>query len=213
MTDITDPGTINNGDTPDWDVLQTYFDAIYAVINNPGQLDNNNIKAAAAIAYSKLNLTGGIVTADLANDAVTSAKLANPDRYSAVNAGLVQLALASTYYTVCTYTVPAGGAGVYDLESHTRVSQDGASSAMLQSITVIRVNGSAQGIGSVKQEYIGSSGAGVIVRTHYDKARSVSLSVGDVVTVAAQTSAGSVFGADAHVSANYGYLFLERRST
>lgn len=213
MTDITDPGTISNGDTPDWDVVQTYFDAIYAVINNPGQLDNNNIKASAAIARSKLNLTGGIVTADLADDAVTSAKLATPDRYSAVNPGLVQLVNASTYYTVTTYTVPSGKAGVYDIESHTRLVQDGASNGMVYSATVIRVNGSAQGLGSVTEEYVGATGAGQILRTHLDKARSVSLSVGDVVTVAAQTNIGSVLAADAHVGANNCYLYLERRST
>lgn len=213
MTDIVDPGTISNGDTPDWDLVQAYFDAIYDVINSPGELTNDNIDPAAAIAYSKLDLTGGIVTADLANDAVTSAKLASPDRYSAVNGSLVQLADASTYYTVTSYTVPVNGAGVYDLESHTRLVQDGVSNGMLTSITVIRVNGTAQGIGSAQAEYIGSSGAGAIVRTHLDRTRSVSLSDGDVVTVAAQTSSGSVLVADAYVNANNCQLFLERRST
>lgn len=74
MTDIVDPGTINNGDTPDWDLVQAYFDAIYTVVNSPGQIDNNNIKSGAAIAYSKLNLSGSIATADLASGAVTVAK-------------------------------------------------------------------------------------------------------------------------------------------
>ena len=65
MTDIVDPGTINNGDTPDWDLVQAYFDAIYTVINSPGQLTNANIDPAAAIAYSKLNLAGSIDAGDL----------------------------------------------------------------------------------------------------------------------------------------------------
>lgn len=70
MTDISDPGTISNGDTPDWDLVQAYFNAIYAVINNPGQLENNNIKAGAGIDYSKLDLFNSIVGTDLTTNAV-----------------------------------------------------------------------------------------------------------------------------------------------
>lgn len=79
MTDITDPGSINNGDTPDWDVLQTYFDAIYAVVNNPGQLDNNNIKAAAAISHSKLaNATAGYILRANGSGVITAAPATTP---------------------------------------------------------------------------------------------------------------------------------------
>ena len=75
MTDIIDPGTINNGDTPDWDLVQAYFDAIYDVINSPGELTNANIDPAAAIAYSKLNLSNSIVAGDIASGAVGAAEL------------------------------------------------------------------------------------------------------------------------------------------
>lgn len=127
MTDITDPGSISNGDTPDWDVVQTYFDAIYAVINSPGQLDNNNIKTAAAIAYSKLALTGSVTNADLAGSIVTD-KIARPTVSSATSAG-VSISAPSTWYDICTVTpavtglffvAAAGGIeNTYDATSYT----------------------------------------------------------------------------------------------
>lgn len=119
MTDITDPGTISNGDTPDWDAVQAYFDAIYAVINNPGQLDNNNIKAGAGISYSKLNLTNAIVAGDLTSSAVTTAKINNgavtKDKLGVTPAALVT-ATAQSVATGTDTTVQFPGTS-YDTDS------------------------------------------------------------------------------------------------
>ena len=115
MTDIVDPGSINNGDTPDWDAVQAYFDAIYSVINSPGQLDNNNIKSAAGIAYSKLNLSNSIVAGDLTADAVTYAKIDTPNVTTAAN--LVKHEFGSNQISVTTETdivsTTAPSAGFY----------------------------------------------------------------------------------------------------
>lgn len=75
MTSITYPNNIANGDVPDWDKVQAYFDAIVTALETTG-LDDNNIKAAAGIARSKLTLTNGIATADIQAGAVTPAKIA-----------------------------------------------------------------------------------------------------------------------------------------
>lgn len=62
----------------------TNFDTLYNEVN--GNLDNANIKSAAAIAYSKLNLTGNIVNADISSTAaIADSKLATISSNSKVN--------------------------------------------------------------------------------------------------------------------------------
>lgn len=51
--------------------------SIDADTNTITNIENADIKAAAGIAYSKLTLTGAIVTADIGNDQVTYAKIQN----------------------------------------------------------------------------------------------------------------------------------------
>lgn len=129
MTDITDPGSINNGDTPDWDVLQTYFDAIYSVVNNPGQLDNNNIKAAAAIAYSKLNLTGAILNADLAGS-ISATKLARSTVHSDNSSALTNI--TPTTWTTTNTTFTAGATGLYVISCSGQVVNNAASNGYIE---------------------------------------------------------------------------------
>mgnify|MGYP000860278069 FL=1 len=77
MSSITYPNNISNADTPDWDLVKAYFDAVNTRATTT-KLDNNNIANAAAIAYSKLALSNSIATGDLAAQAVTYPKIATP---------------------------------------------------------------------------------------------------------------------------------------
>jgi hypothetical protein len=70
---ITKPNTYVAGSTILASEVNANEDTLYTLVN--GNIENANIKAAAAIAYSKLNLTGAILAADLATDAVETAKI------------------------------------------------------------------------------------------------------------------------------------------
>jgi hypothetical protein len=62
------------GTDSDANLIRNAFDAIQTGVNG---IDNNNVAGAAAIAYSKLNLSGSIVNADInAAAAIGIAKLA-----------------------------------------------------------------------------------------------------------------------------------------
>ena len=123
MTDIVDPGSINNGDTPDWDLVQAYFDAIYSVVNSPGQLDNNNIKSGAAIAYSKLNLTGAVLNADLAGS-IAATKLARSTVHSDNSTSLTNITATTWTNTGTTFT--AGATGLYVISCSGQVINNAA---------------------------------------------------------------------------------------
>ena len=117
MTDIVDPGSINNGDTPDWDAVQAYFDAIYSVVNSPGQLDDDNIKSGAGIAYSKLDLDGAIQGSDLAVEAVTYDKIATPNLTTVTSSAIADGGIIATTPTQ-TLTTNAPSAGFYLIIVH-----------------------------------------------------------------------------------------------
>jgi len=205
MTDITDPGTISNGDTPDWDLVQAYFDAIYDVINSPGQIDNSNIKAAAAIAYSKLALTGSIATADLAANAVTPAKRATPTTGSATNASLVSQGIPSTYITVATFNVAFSG--FYDFKAECRCSNGGSGgvSGTVETILALQKNGVSQGLGDVARQYETDD----FTRTLRANA-SFACTAGDVITLKLQSNIGVWSSID--VQAGNGKINYELRS-
>lgn len=63
MATVTKPTTFTSGTTIVASEVNDDFDTIYNEFN--GNVDNANLKAAAAIAYSKLALTGAILAADL----------------------------------------------------------------------------------------------------------------------------------------------------
>ncbi|HEY7418283.1 MAG TPA: hypothetical protein VH593_24090 [Ktedonobacteraceae bacterium] len=67
---VINPSNLIAGQPEDVSVVLANFNAIAAVVNN---LDNSNISPSAAIVYSKLSLTGGIVNADISPTAAISA--------------------------------------------------------------------------------------------------------------------------------------------
>ena len=67
---IVDPNSLTNGTTADAAQVEAKIDTIYSEFN--GSISNANISGSAAIAYSKLNLTGAIVNADLAGSIATT---------------------------------------------------------------------------------------------------------------------------------------------
>lgn len=75
---------------------QLAADSVTSAKITDGAIVNADINAAAAIAYSKLNLSNSIVAGDITSGAVTAAKLAN----TAVTAGS---------YTATNITVDAQG--------------------------------------------------------------------------------------------------------
>lgn len=206
MTDITDPGTISNGDTPDWDLVQAYFDAIYAVVNSPGQLDNSNIKSAAGIAYSKLNLTGSIATADLAANVVTDAKLATPATGSASNGALVQQAIADTYVTLATLNIATTGFFAFVGECRCSNYGGGTPSGQVQTILSLQKNGTPIGLGHVFK----STETGDFTRTLRVE-ESFACTAGDAITLKLQSNLAGFVGIQAQ--AGHGKLSYERRSS
>lgn len=124
MTDIVDPGSINNGDTPDWDLVQAYFDAIYSVVNSPGQLDNNNIKSGAAIAYSKLNLANSIDNDDIKSAEIAATKLARSTVHSDNSTSLTNITATTWTNTGTTFT--AGATGLYVISCSGQVTNNAA---------------------------------------------------------------------------------------
>lgn len=212
MTDITDPSTISNGDTPDFDVLQTYFDAIYAVINNPGQLDNNNIKASAGIAYSKLNLANSITTADLAAGAITPAKLAAPTRQLASNASTVQQGAPNTWTTAATLTIAA--TGTYDITAKSVLSNYGAGSigGQAQTLVMIAKNGTEiSGSRNSWRTYEQASAADPMSRTQNCYGYGVSCTAGDSITLRFQANWGGFAGVQ--TGAGDSFIIAELRSS
>lgn len=162
MTDITDPGTISNGDTPDWDIVQTYFDAIYSVINSPGQLDNNNIKSSAAIAHSKLaNGTAGYVLAANGSGVITASKpsaLVVPAARAASSASTTVANDTVTAITLGGETYDTDGmhstvtntsrmtiqtAGLYRFSGEVTFPDYGTPSNVYALVVAIRINGSS----------------------------------------------------------------------
>lgn len=72
---ITQPVTYADGNTLTGAQLTSSFNTIYNEFN--GNIDNDNIDASAAIAYSKLNLSNSIVNADIDDAAaIAQSKLA-----------------------------------------------------------------------------------------------------------------------------------------
>lgn len=209
MTDIVDPGTINNGDTPDWDVVQTYLDAIYAVINSPGQLDNNNIKAAAAIAYSKLNLANSIATADLANDAVTTAKLANPSTGAVSNGSGVSQGVPNAYIGLVSFSVVT--TGIYTFRGTVR-STNGTGpvgGAQVQTIVTMTKNGAAVGAADVCASYESAATNGMVRTQHVTE--TLSVTAGDTIGLSIQANFGGWSSID--VAVGDADLYWELRSS
>ena len=205
MTDIVDPGSINNGDTPDWDLVQAYFDAIYSVINSPGQLDNNNIKSGAAIAYSKLNLAGSIATADLGNDAVTTAKVATPTTGASANGSLVQQGTANTDVVVAPYTIPT--TGFYDFIGECRSNNYGGGTPSGQVMTQISLY---KGLSAIATVPFTSYEAGNFVRVQFAFA-SVTCTAGDTISLTLQSNLAAFAGIE--VPTNGGRIRWELRSS
>ena len=84
MSLATKPYTFSAGATIVASEHNSNFDIIYNEFN--GYISNANIASAAAIAYSKLNLTGGIVNADISGSAaIVDTKLATLTSGSKVN--------------------------------------------------------------------------------------------------------------------------------
>jgi hypothetical protein len=157
MTDIVDPNTITNGDTPDWDAVQAYFDAIYAVINNPGELDNANIATGAGIEYDKLDLTGDIVTADIGDSEVTQDKIARPTLHNDGSTAATNIALNTWAGTGCTFTVPAGGTGLYVITNQGYVTDNSSSNGLVEIHSQL-INGfTAFGVLQKTQAYVGGT--------------------------------------------------------
>lgn len=74
MASISRVRTWVTGDTLTAADLNAEFNNILNLVN--GAIDNSNISASAAIAYSKLNLTGTILNADLAGS-IAASKISN----------------------------------------------------------------------------------------------------------------------------------------
>jgi hypothetical protein len=74
MANISLPNTISNGQEADAVPVMANFNAIVNDYN--GNIDNTNVASAAAIAYSKLNLTTSILNSDInASAAIVYSKL------------------------------------------------------------------------------------------------------------------------------------------
>jgi hypothetical protein len=83
-----------------------------------GEIVNADIKAGAAIAYSKLALTNAILAGDLTSNSVTTAKIANanvtpaklsPTATSVAASGNLTLTTSDQDIAGCTYTTTAAG--------------------------------------------------------------------------------------------------------
>ncbi len=64
---VTKTKTWADNEVVNYTDINANFDTLYTLVN--GNIENANIKAAAAIAYSKLALTGSITDADVADTA------------------------------------------------------------------------------------------------------------------------------------------------
>lgn len=100
---ISLPTTFVDGTVP----TAAQFNGDFTTIANEfnGSISNANISASAAIAYSKLNLTGGIVAADLSDAAVTSRKLKiQYETAQLTGSTFTQVTSGATWYNVTDMT-------------------------------------------------------------------------------------------------------------
>lgn len=158
MTVITYPGNIANGDTPDWDLVYAYFTAVKAAAETTGW-DNNNIKAAAGIAYTKLNLTDKIVTADIKNAQVNADKMATPTVTtdtlgSNTNNGVINVPFSS----LCSVQAPS--TGYYDITAVARLrcASGTTAGALAEMQAYLTVAGSQVGPTYNAEQAVSSSG-------------------------------------------------------
>ena len=116
-------------------------------------ITNTEIDAAAAIAYSKLNLTGAILNADLAGS-IANAKLAN----SSVTIGSTSVSLGGTAATVAglTLTTPT-------IASFTNATHDHSNAAGGGQIAISAgIGGLGTGVATALGVNVGSAGAPVL---------------------------------------------------
>jgi hypothetical protein len=109
---VLTPSALAPGQPEDITVVLANFNAIAAVIN---ALDNSNIAAAAAIAYSKLNLAGSILGTDIApGAAIPPARIAGGVSQVITRKTvpkIVNTTVAATDLLNGEFTVPANAMG------------------------------------------------------------------------------------------------------
>src|SRR5687768_2181899 len=103
MAHVTLPITSRTS-ADDNDFADVYGNDAAIVTQVNGNLENVNIKAGAAIAYSKLALTGSIVAGDIGANAVTTAKILD----EAVTGAKLAQDVVGVYRTIAT---ASGGIG------------------------------------------------------------------------------------------------------
>lgn len=119
------------------------------------QIANGHVAASAAIDYSKLNLAGSILNADISNSAaITNAKLAN----SAVTIGSTSVSLGATAATIAglTLTTPTIADFTNATHNHTNAAGGGQ-------ITTSALSGLGTGVATALAVNVGSAGAPVLV--------------------------------------------------
>jgi len=184
VTVITYPNNIANGDTPDWDLVQAYFDAIVTWGETTG-LTNANINASAAISRSKLNLTGALLSADFADNVISLDKLLPPTLYDDEG---VQATIAASTWTTTTATFTAADTGRYVVRGHANMHRSTVTGTLFFGAR-LTVNGVQTGNIVRDQRYSGSAGDLIAPMTVVDI---LDLTAADVVLLEVYTDGGSV---------------------